>query len=98
MKLNQHSKIKNISFATVTFFPENSLDTRVYRNCCLAAVVTSSSLPQYRRVSREGGGGGGALVPPPTWKKLPLRNVQKKRESSARYVGKKECARSAQIR
>ena len=38
------------------------------------------------------GGGGGALGAraPPTWEKVPLRNVQKRRESSAQIMSAKK--------
>ena len=42
----------------------------------------------YRRV-RKGGAVGERALPPPTWKKVPLRNVQKRRESSAQMCRQK---------
>ena len=51
-----------------------------------------------RRVRRGGALGTRAPPLPPPGKKVPLKNVQKRRESSAQICRQKKCARSAQIR
>ena len=64
-------------------------------NLCARVVCTKTDFLHVLQ-SRTQIGGGGVTLPP--GKKVPLKNVRKRRESSVKISRQNECEHSAQIR